>query len=351
MHPVREVLRAFLGLGLTSFGGPVAHIGYFRSAFVVRRAWLTEQQFADLVAISQFLPGPASSQLGFAIGWHRAGWRGAFMAFIGFTLPSALIMFGAAFGVRTLTGDVASIVVTALQLVAVGVVTHAVRGMARRLTPDVPRVVIAVIAAGVAVLVGGTAGQLLAILIGAVAGYIVLRDLPIPELHSLAIRVSHRTGVVALVVCAVLVFGVPLMAAWNETLQLFNAFTRTGALVFGGGHVVLPLLDAAVVEPGWVLASEFAAGYGVAQVIPGPLFTFATYLGAIAGIGPGGALGAVIATVAIFLPGFLLLIGVLPFWNTLGRLPNARALTAGVGAAVVGLLVAALIGLITPLLR
>ena len=351
MHPVREVLQAFLGLGLTSFGGPVAHIGYFRTAFVARRAWLTDQQFADLVAISQFLPGPASSQLGFAIGWHRAGWRGAFAAFVGFTLPSALIMFGAAYGVRALRGDVASIVVTALQLVAVGVVTHAVRGMARRLTPDIARVVIAVIAAGAAVLVGGTLGQLLAIMFGAMAGFLVLRDLPISELHPLAIRVSHRAGVAALSACAVLVFGVPLIASSNEGLQLFDAFTRTGALVFGGGHVVLPLLDAAVVEPGWVAASEFTAGYGVAQVIPGPLFTFATYLGAIAAIGPGGAVGAVIATVAIFLPGFLLLIGVLPFWNTLGRLPNVRALMAGVGAAVVGLLVAALIGLITPLLQ
>jgi chromate transporter len=339
-----EVFAVFLRLGVTSFGGPIAHLGYFRDEIVQRRRWLDDRDYADLVALCQFLPGPASSQVGFALGLRRAGAAGAIAAFLAFTLPSALLMLAFASGASLFQGVVGEGLLLGLKIVAVAIVAQAVLGMARTLTPDATRAGIAVVAAVAALLLAGSVGQVVAIVIGAVAGLFLCRAAPAVTHALIAFPVRRGIGILCLVVFAVLLVGLPLVAAVSATgaVSLFDAFYRAGALVFGGGHVVLPLLQGELVEPGWVGSDAFLAGYGAAQAVPGPLFAFAAYLGAVSGVGPGGALGAAIALVAIFLPGFLLLVGVLPFWNALRTRPWAQAAMRGANAAVVGILAAAL---------
>lgn len=336
-----EVFWAFLKLGLTSFGGPIAHLGYFRDELVTRRRWIDEAGYADLVALCQFLPGPASSQVGFALGLLRAGPLGALAAWTAFTLPSALLLLAFALGAAALDGPMAQGALHGLKLVAVAIVAQAVLGMARNLTPDRERALIAVLAVGLVAVVGGAPGQLGAILLGSALGLWLCRgDDDALSPHSFP--GSRRIGIGFLVAFAVLLVVLPLGAGMGQGIALFDAFYRAGALVFGGGHVVLPLLEAEVVTRGWVSADDFLAGYGVTQAMPGPLFTFAAYLGAVSGVEPNGIWGSAIALVAVFLPGMLLLLGALPFWDMLRRWPMAQAGMRGANAAVVGILGAAL---------
>lgn len=339
-----EVLRVFLRLGLTSFGGPIAHLGYFRTEFVERRKWLDEKTYADLIALSQFLPGPASTKVGIAVGFFRAGYAGALTAWAGFTLPSALALVLFAYGVGRFGDALGSGWLHGLKVVAVAVVAQAVLGMMRSLAPDRDRATVAV-AATVIVLAFPTAwGQIGAIILGFAAGVTMLH-VNVPADHvSLPLKVSRTTGAVLLTVFFAILLGLPLLIAAvpNHSLELFEAFYRAGSLVFGGGHVVLPLLQASVVPPGWVSNDAFLAGYGAAQAVPGPLFTFAAYLGAVMGPQPNGWLGATLCLVAMFLPSFFLTIGALPFWDELRRRPAAQSALRGVNAAVVGLLLAAL---------
>ena len=336
-----EVLRVFLRLGLTSFGGPVAHLGYFRNAFVVERGWLDERAYADIVALCQFLSGPASSQAGFAIGLGRAGLLGGLAAWAGFTLPSAIALTCFAFGETALTGRAGQGLLHGLELAAVAVVAQAVLVMARNLAPDRPRAAIAVLALLLMAFAPGGASQIAAILAGAGAGLVVCRQAGDAGREAEAPPLARTTGLLALAAF----FGLLLLSflpARDSGLAFLAAVYRSGAMVFGGGHVVLPLLRTAVVDPGWVSNGAFLAGYGAAQAVPGPLFAFAAYLGAAATAPPGGAPGAALALVAIFAPGVLILIGALPFWHALSRRPQARAAMAGVNAAVVGLLASAL---------
>jgi chromate transporter len=336
-----EVLLVFLKLGLTSFGGPVAHLGYFRREFVVRRAWLDDRAYADLVALCQFLPGPASSQTGFALGLIRAGYLGGLAAWVGFTLPSALAMTLFAYGESALKGPVGDGLLHGLKLVAVAIVAQAVMGMAQALCPDRPRATIAVLSLILTALAPAAWTQIAVILLGAFAGVLVCRELGDVVAEAAEARVSRRMGIVfATLYVALLALSFAPVGA--SAAALAAAFYRSGALVFGGGHVVLPLLHAALVDPGWVSDSAFLAGYGAAQAVPGPLFTFAAYLGAVANISPGGVVGAALGLVAIFAPGLLLLMAALVFWQDLRARRNARAAMAGVNAAVVGLLASAL---------
>jgi chromate transporter len=339
-----DVLREFTVLGLTSFGGPIAHLGYFRERLVARRRWISEQGYADLVALAQFLPGPASSQVGFALGVHRAGILGGLAAFLAFTLPSAVLLVLVAFGAPLLDGPIAEGLITGLKVVAVAVVAHAVWGMARSLTPDARRAAIALVAALVVLLVGSGWATIAAIALGAAAGLLFCRAGVSALTGRLSIPISRTAGTVCLVVFAVLLLGLPVLAALapSPPLAVADAFYRAGALVFGGGHVVLPLLETAVVAPGWVSQEQFLAGYGAAQAVPGPLFTFAAYLGAVIAPGAEGLLLAGIAIVAIFAPGLLLIAGVLPFWSALQGRAAVQALVRGANAAVVGVLAAAL---------
>jgi len=336
-----EVLRVFLKLGLTSFGGPVAHLGYFRREFVVERAWLDERAYAELVGLCQFLPGPASSQTGFAVGLMRAGYLGGLAAWAGFTLPSAAAMTLFAYGAGALAGPLGNGLMHGLKLVAVAIVAQAVMGMARTLCPDRPRATIAVLALILAALAPGAWTQIVVILLGALAGLLVCPQEADKTGAETEAPVSRRMGIVfaALYVALLALSFAPVGA---RAAALAGAFYRSGALVFGGGHVVLPLLRVAVVDPGWVSDSAFLAGYGAAQALPGPLFTFAAYLGAVASAPPGGFLGAALALVAIFAPGLLLLMTALVFWPRLRARRRARAAMAGVNAAVVGLLTSAL---------
>jgi chromate transporter len=336
-----EVLLVFLKLGLTSFGGPVAHLGYFRREFVVRRAWLDDRAYADLVALCQFLPGPASSQTGFAIGLMRAGYLGGLAAWAGFTLPSAAAITLFAYGESALKGPVADGLLHGLKLVAVAIVAQAVVGMAQILCPDRPRATIAVLSLILTALAPATWTQIAVIVIGALAGVLVCRQSGDVAAKPAEARVSRRMGIAfaALYVALLALSFAPVGAG---AVALAAAFYRSGALVFGGGHVVLPLLHAAVVDPGWVSNSAFMAGYGAAQAVPGPLFTFAAYLGTVASVPPGGVVGAALGLVAIFTPGLLLLMAALVFWQDLRAHSNARAAMAGVNAAVVGLLASAL---------
>jgi chromate transporter len=338
-----EVFVAFLRLGLTSFGGPIAHLGYFRQEFVARRHWLDEAAYADLVALCQFLPGPASSEVGIGIGLTRAGLAGAVAAWTGFTLPSAIALILFALGVERF-GSLDAAWLHGLKIAAVAVVAQAVWGMAATMATGKTRATLAVAAAAIVLAVPTTAGQLGAIALGAVAGVVLLRTERAPSPSTLGPSVQHGFAIACLVVFFALLAGLPLLAAAfpGQALAVFNAFYRAGSLVFGGGHVVLPLLQAAVVPPGWVTNDAFLAGYGAAQAVPGPLFTFAAYLGAAMGPQPNGWAGAAICLVAIFLPSFLLVIGVLPFWQALRGKPFAQSALAGVNAAVVGLLLAAL---------
>jgi chromate transporter len=342
---VGEVFTAFLKLGLTSFGGPIAHLGYFRNEFVERRKWLDEAAYADLVALCQFLPGPASSQVGFSLGVLRGnGLLGGLAAWFAFTMPSALILFAFAMSAAALTGPVAEGLLHGLKLVAVAVVAQAIWGMARTLTPDRARAAIALAAVAIVVFFAGSLAQIAAIALGACAGLWLCRGEAAPISGHLNFPVTRLRGVIALSLFMALLLIPPAIApaAGSQGLALFDAFYRSGALVFGGGHVVLPLLQAQVVAPGWVSNETFLAGYGLAQAVPGPLFTFAAYLGAVVAPPLNGPAGAAIALVALLLPGMLLVYGMLPFWDALRTRPAAQAAMRGTNAAVVGILGAAL---------
>jgi chromate transporter len=342
--PVVAVFSAFLKLGLTSFGGPIAHLAYFREEFVERKKWIEERVYADLVALCQFTPGPASSKVGIGIGLAKAGLAGAFAAWLAFTLPSALALVLFAYGVEAFAGDLNAGWLHGLKVVAVAVVAQAVWGMARNLTPDAPRFTLAIAAAAITMIWPTSGGQVAAIVFGALIGYLLLRPKEDEAHVPMAISLGRTTGALCLVMFFALLVALPaLNAAYpSQSLALFDSFYRAGALVFGGGHVVLPLLQAEVVPPGWVTNDAFLAGYGAAQAVPGPLFTFSAYLGTIMGPEPNGWRGALLCVAAIFLPAFLLVIGVLPFWDDLRRFRAVRSALTGVNAAVVGLLLAAL---------
>ncbi len=339
-----EVFAAFLKLGVSSFGGPIAHLGYFRDELVVRRKWIDEAGYADLVALCQFLPGPASSQVGFALGLLRAGPLGALAAWTAFTLPSAILLLLFATVAASIEGPVGTGLLHGLKIVAVAVVAQAVWGMAKSLAPDRQRASIALAGIVCVVFLAGAFGQILALAVGAIAGLVFCRDGAAREAAHLQFRVPKNLGYIALAAFILLLGLLPLLAAvaGSQGLSLFDAFYRAGALVFGGGHVVLPLLQSEVVTTGWVTEDAFIAGYGATQAVPGPLFTFAAYLGAVVGPQPNGVFGAAIALVAIFLPGMLLLVGALPFWEGFRRHLPAQAAMRGANAAVVGILGAAL---------
>ena len=340
------VFLAFLALGLTSFGGPVAHIGYFREAFVVRRRWMDERGYADLVALCQMLPGPTSSQVGIGIGLTKSGFAGAVAAWVGFTAPSAILLVALGYGVLAFDDAIPAGLLHGLGAVVVAVVAQAVWGMARTLCPDPPRLTIAVLAAAAVLLVGGSATQVAVIAAGGLVGLLILRDEAAPPPPA-----SQPRGVplrwiapASLALFFVLLVLLPVLAStWpSQALALADSFYRSGSLVFGGGHVVLALLKAEVLPTGWVPEDVFLAGYGAAQAVPGPLFTFSAYLGTVMEGPTAGWLGALICLVAIFVPSFLLVIGTLPWWNAFSRLEPARRAMLGVNAAVVGLLLAAL---------
>jgi chromate transporter len=338
-----EVLAAFLKLGLTSFGGPIAHIGYFRREFVERRCWVDETEFGRLLALCEFLPGPASSQLGFSLGLVRGGWTGAFAAFAGFTLPSAALLFAFAALLPHLSGATGQAALHGLKLVAVAVVAQGVLGMARQLCPDAPRATIAALAAALVLVIARPWMQIAVVVLGAIAGLLACRDV-VPPARDSRLRLPYgiRLGATLLVVFVALLLGLPILAhGATGMLPIVEAFYRAGALVFGGGHVVLPLLQESVVTPGWITADDFLVGYGAAQAIPGPLFSFAAYLGARLSDSQGGLAGAATAVIAIFLPGLLLVAGALPLWRSIGHTPITARAVAGVNAAVVGLLAAA----------
>ncbi|KAM9865556.1 hypothetical protein ACIFOC_02097 [Leucobacter aridicollis] len=387
-----EVFSTFLRLGLVSFGGPTAHIGYFHTEFVERRAWLSAEAFGELVALCQTLPGPASSQLGFAIGLRRAGALGAMAAFVGFTLPSAALMVAFAYGAQVLESPILNGVVAGLMAVAVAVVAHAVVGMARALLAGWNAWLLAagvsiVLLGGSALGWGGTLIQPALIALGAVVGWVgsgrgasggvagpdgaAATDMANAAEHSEQSEhperpeppgqsepraeqpvggrargaVSAGAGIASLVTLLVVLVAAPVFRAaqGSGVGALVDVFSRAGALVFGGGHAVLPLLEAGTVQSGWLSPGEFLAGYSLAQAVPGPMFSLAAYLGALADAGPGGVVGAIVAVLAIFAPGFLLLVGVLPFWDALRQRPSFAAAVKGAGVAVVGILAAALV--------
>jgi chromate transporter len=340
-----EVLWVALRLGLTSFGGPIAHLGYFREEYVERRKWLDEESYADVVALSQSLPGPASSKVGIIIGTIRAGLPGGLMAWLGFTLPSALALILFAYGVQQFTTSDAGWL-HGLKIAAVAVVAQAVWGMSRNLAPDRERATIAIIAAIVALAFPTVVTQVLTIVVAGIVGW---RLLPVTvfqgERMPLSARVRPWVGITALALFFSLLFGLPLLrqvVEAGQVLAIVDSFYRAGSLVFGGGHVVLPLLQSEVVTPGWVTNEAFLAGYGAAQAVPGPLFTFSAYLGTVMGPQPNGALGGLLALGAIFLPAFLLALGPLPFWDILRKIPAFQLVLRGINAAVVGILLAAL---------
>ncbi|HYO42503.1 MAG TPA: chromate efflux transporter [Candidatus Limnocylindrales bacterium] len=341
----RSILAVFLvalRLGLTSFGGPIAHIGYFRREYVERRGWVDEATFADLVALCQFLPGPASSQLGIAIGTRRAGILGGIAAWLGFTLPSAVALI--ALGMIAVRADLSGAGwVHGLKVAAVAVVAQAILLMARSLAPDARRRAIAIAALVAALLVATPLAQLGIIACSAIVGRLALPAAAVPKASRESARIGRRAGAVALVLFALLLVGLPLLRIpGGQPAALVDSFYRSGALVFGGGHVVLPLLHANVVGPGWVADDAFTAGYGAAQAVPGPLFTFAAYLGTVSSVPPNGIAGGLLALVAIFLPAFLLVFGTLPFWEALRSSAGFRRALLGINAAVVGILAAAL---------
>jgi chromate transporter len=338
-----EVLGVALRLGVTSFGGPIAHLGYFREEYVNRRKWLDEQTYADLVGLCQFLPGPASSEIGIAVGITRAGLLGGLAAWIGFTIPSALALVAFGYGVQRITVSDAGWI-HGLLIVAVAVVTQAVWGMARQFCPDRKRQTIAVLATLVMLAWQTGLAQVLLIVTAGVAGWRIIESQETDNTVPLHEPIPRRLGIAALSLFGVLLVGLPILQriVGGYALALFTDFYRVGSLVFGGGHVVLPLLQSAVVPPGWVSETRFVAGYGAAQAVPGPLFTFAAYLGTVAGPSPHGWIGGMIALIGIFLPAFLLVVGVMPFWNLIRVRPGFQSALRGINAAVVGLLLAAL---------
>lgn len=339
-----EVLGVFSRLGVTSFGGPVAHLGYFRSELVERRKWVDDQSYADIVALCQFLPGPASSQVGITLGLGRAGLRGALAAWIGFTMPSAIALMVFAYGLGNMAGVADSAWLNGLKIVAVAVVANAVWGMAVKLAPDKPRATLAILAA-IGVLAWQSPFMQIGVLIA--GGVIAWRFFPAAKVlphKPMSVSISRHLSIACWVLLVGLLLGLPLARplVQSETLAIFDSFFRTGTLIFGGGHVMLPLLQAEVVPPGWVSNENFIAGYGAAQAIPGPLSTFAAYLGTIMNAGPGGWIGGMIALIAIYIPSFLLVIGVLPFWESLRSRAWVQSALIGINAAVVGILLAAL---------
>lgn len=339
-----EVLWVSTRLGLTSFGGPIAHLGYFHDEYVKRRKWIDEQSYADLVALCQFLPGPASSQVSIAIGIARARFLGGLAAWIGFTLPSALALVAFAFGVGAFATAADSGWLHGLKVVAVAVVAQAVWGMARALCPDRERATIAIFASLTTLTWPNAAGQLSSIVVGGIAGLLMFPGTASSSLTHRRFPISRRTGIIAWILFFALLLGLPVLRQIHpgHALEVFDSFYRVGSLVFGGGHVVLPLLQAEVVGPGWVTNEQFVAGYGAAQAVPGPLFTFAAYLGTVMGSEPSGWTGAMLALAAIFLPSFLLVGGALPFWESLRAMPVFQSALKGINAAVVGLLLTAL---------
>jgi len=349
----REVLLAFLRLGCFSFGGPIAHLGYFHTEFVERRRWCGEDTFAELVALAQSMPGPASSQVGFALGLLRAGWAGGVAAWVGFTMPSALLMLAFALGHRLFTGKAGAGAVHGLQLVAVAVVAQAILAMRKSLAPDAQRMGVALLAAAIAFLAPPAGSTVLAIAAGALLGLMLPRPPPPGPLRHLHFGLPKLAGLLAAATFLALLLLLPIAASLaavyggasssllSQGLAVFSAFYRTGALVFGGGHVVLPLLENAVVARGWVDQSAFLSGYGAAQALPGPLFTFSAYLGAVIQPALHPVALSVLSLVAIFLPGLLVTVAVLPFWNKLRERPQIQAILRGVNAAVVGVLISA----------
>ncbi|HEX6439631.1 MAG TPA: chromate efflux transporter [Candidatus Binatia bacterium] len=339
-----EVLWVSTRLGLTSFGGPIAHLGYFHEEYVKRKQWIDEQSYADLVALCQFLPGPASSQVGIAIGIARARLIGGIAAWLGFTLPSALVLIVFGLGIGAFAGAADAGWLHGLKIVAVAVVAQAVWSMARSLCPDRERATIAILATIVTLAWSSAVGQLLSIAIAGIAGLVFFRSTASSTVSHMRFPVAKKTGIAAWIIFFALLTLLPLFRqlAPSHALEVFDSFFRVGSLVFGGGHVVLPLLQAEVVEPGWVTNQQFVAGYGAAQAVPGPLFTFSAYLGTVMGPEPNGWPGALLTLVAIFLPSFLLVTGALPFWNLLRSVPVFQSALKGINAAVVGLLLAAL---------
>lgn len=339
------VFLVFLKLGLTSFGGPVAHLGYFREEFVVKRRWLSDRTYADLVSLCQFLPGPSSSQVGMALGLSRAGYAGAFAAWAGFTLPSAIALILFALGIASYGEAIDHGLLQGLKVVAVAVVAQAVWGMARNLCPDALRVTLMMIAACLVLLVPSVWIQVAVMAAAGVAGLFLFKPEKV-EAHEAfpVMAVTKRAGIAWLVLFAGLLLGLPFLVKVfpGQAMAMFDAFYRAGSLVFGGGHVVLPLLQTEVVSSGWVGNEAFLAGYGVTQAVPGPLFTFAAFLGAAMNQAPTGWLGGMLCLIAIFLPSFLLLAGALPFWEQLRRNAGMKSALMGINAAVVGLLLAAL---------
>lgn len=349
LHPegqgsVLEILWVSTRLGLTSFGGPIAHLGYFHDEYVKRRRWLDEQSYADLVALCQFLPGPASSQVGIAIGIARGGLLGGFAAWLGFTLPSALALIAFAFGVSALVDSTAAGWLHGLKVVAVAVVSQAVWSMARSLCPDRERATLAIFAAMVTLLWRSSIGQVLAIIVAGLIGLWAFPGTALTLASHMRFQVGKRLGLAAWSLFFLLLLLLPILRQVTPShgLEVFDSFFRVGSLVFGGGHVVLPLLQAEVVGPGWLTNEQFVAGYGAAQAVPGPLFTFSAYLGTVMSAEPNGWSGAFLALVAIFLPSFLLVVGALPFWDLLRSVPVFQSALKGINAAVVGLLLAAL---------
>jgi len=339
-----EVLWVSTRLGLTSFGGPIAHLGYFHEEYVKRKQWLDEQSYADLVALCQFLPGPASSQVGIAIGIARARLLGGVAAWLGFTLPSALALMVFGLGVGAFASAADAGWLHGLKIVAVAVVAQAVWGMARSLCPDRERATIAILASIVTLAWPSAVGQISSIALAGIAGVVIFPGSASSTVSHMRFPVGKKTAIAAWVIFFILLAGLPLLRqiAPGHALEVFDSFFRVGSLVFGGGHVVLPLLQAEVVSPGWVTNEQFVAGYGAAQAVPGPLFTFSAYLGTVMGPEPNGWPGALLALFAIFLPSFLLITGALPFWDLLRSVPVFQSALKGINAAVVGLLLAAL---------
>ena len=343
-HSPWTIFLIFLRLGLTSFGGPVAHLGYFREEFVTRRQWLNDKCYADLVALCQFLPGPASSQVGIALGFSRAGYSGALAAWTGFTLPSALALIAFAIGLSSVGNSFSAGALQGLKIVAVAVVAQAVWGMGRSLCTDATRITIMMLATCGALLIPSVWSQVSIIILAGIGGIFLFKPAHLASHDPLPIQVSRRTGALWLALFFLLLIALPLAteALPNQTLALVDAFYRAGSLVFGGGHVVLPLLQTEVVPTGWVGEEVFLAGYGATQAMPGPLFTFAAFLGASMTASPSGWAGGLIALIAIFVPSFLLVIGALPFWESLRQNLRTQAALGGINASVVGLLLAAL---------
>ena len=345
LNNLLTIFAVALRLGLTSFGGPIAHIGFFRQEYVENRRWLTERRFSDLVALCHFLPGPTSSQVGIAVGITRGGLLGGLLAWIGFTVPSAAVLIAFGFGVAEFDNLIDGDWLKGLKIAAVAVVAQALWGMSTTLAPDKARATIAVLAA-VAILLSPIALSIVVVILvaGAYGWWRFRHYVDDSSTEDFAYDIPKSIGIAFAVIFFALLIGLPLARVFLDVdvLAMFDGFFRSGSLVFGGGHVVLPTLETEVVENGWVTAEQFIAGYGATQAIPGPLFTFSAYLGTVMDIGPGGVSGAVIALVAIFMPSFLLVIAILPFWNQLSQASNFRAALVAINAAVVGILAAAL---------